>query len=265
MNLIRFLYSSVPLLLVLAVFLLPSLSFAQEGLTNCSGTDCSFCNLVDMANEIISWLIGVLFVVFAVIMVVAGFQLVTSGGNQTALDGAKSKLTNAIIGIIIVLAAWLIVDTLMKALVSGGELEKMGGLGPWNEIECTKQVKPISRDISSDPDSSAVTNTPTPGTAITPSGELTSYGGYQYDTAVVDKVKYLDENFNLTVSSGYRDPERNAAVGGSPTSHHLTGRAADYVGSEEALQAGKAWALQNGAREVLIHNAGSGRHLHVAW
>lgn len=33
----------------------------------------------------------------------------------------------------------------------------------------------------------------------------------------------------LTVTSGYRRPEVNAAVGGSPTSHHTAGMAADIT------------------------------------
>ena len=33
----------------------------------------------------------------------------------------------------------------------------------------------------------------------------------------------------LTISSGYRCPELNKAVGGSPTSHHLRGMAADIT------------------------------------
>lgn len=42
----------------------------------------------------------------------------------------------------------------------------------------------------------------------------------------------------LTVTSAYRSPEVNAAVGGSPTSDHMTGRALDFVpvsGSSEEL------------------------------
>ena len=111
---------------------------AQTGLVTCSGPDCGSCELVAMVNLIIVWLIGILFMVFAVMMVVAGFGLITSGGNQSALDAAKSKFTNAIVGIIIVLAAWLIVDTVMSGLVGGGE----SGWGPWSRVLCTTQMDP---------------------------------------------------------------------------------------------------------------------------
>ncbi len=75
----------------------------------------------------------------------------------------------------------------------------------------------------------------------------------------------------LTTTSGYRDPDHNAAVGGVPNSYHTkkdsdgVGRAMDFSGSAEAMQKGAEWARAHGATEALIHNAGSGQHLHVAW
>lgn len=68
------------------------------------------------------------------------------------------------------------------------------------------------------------------------------------------------------ITSGYRDPERNAAANGSPTSYHLVGDVLDiYVGSmskdsAEDLQAAFAPFFE----EVLYHDSGSGLHLHIA-
>ncbi|USN92226.1 MAG: lytic transglycosylase domain-containing protein [Candidatus Nomurabacteria bacterium] len=89
-----------------------------------------------MANGIVKWLIGVLMVVFAVLIVVAGFKLVTSGGNPGAKEDAKNMIANAIIGIIIVLAAWLMVDTVMKGLLIGGD-GRIDGKLFWSKIECS--------------------------------------------------------------------------------------------------------------------------------
>lgn len=75
----------------------------------------------------------------------------------------------------------------------------------------------------------------------------------------------------LTETSGYRDPQHNAEVGGVPNSYHTQldangdSRAYDFVGSAADMQNAAAWAKQNGATEVLIHNAGSGQHLHIAF
>jgi hypothetical protein len=69
----------------------------------------------------------------------------------------------------------------------------------------------------------------------------------------------------LKQTSGYRDPEHNRRVGGVPNSKHTQGTAIDFVGSAGDMQNAAAWARANGADEVLVHNAGSGQHLHVSW
>lgn len=115
-------------------------------LAQCSGPDCSACNLVYMANGLITWLIGILCIIFAVILAIAGVKLVTSGGNASALDAAKSSFTNAIIGFLIVLAAWLIVDTIMRGLIGNeGRLDNGGEVSGWlfwSEVTCQTQTEP---------------------------------------------------------------------------------------------------------------------------
>lgn len=106
---------------------------------------------------------------------------------------------------------------------------------------------------------------PAPTATKGPSGRLVSWGGYQFDESVLPRMQELAGRFGLRVSSGYRDPDRNRRAGGVPNSNHLTGRAGDFVGSAKAMHEAAAWARANGAREVLVHNAGSGMHLHVSW
>lgn len=125
---------------VFVVVFLPEMAAASPFVT-CSGVDCSACDLASMGNEILKWLIGMLFIVFAAIAAVGGFGLVTSAGNVEAKSAAKSKLTNAIIGIVIVLAAWLLVDTVMKGLLAGGTGD-IAGYGPWSSVKCQEQVSP---------------------------------------------------------------------------------------------------------------------------
>ena len=108
------------------------------GFIPCEGSGCSFCDFAVLGNNILNWLIGILMVVFAIIVTAAGFGLVTSAGNPEAKTKAKQRMTNAIIGLLIVLAAWLIIDTLMRAVLRGGEGEV--GSTPWSTIECTPQT-----------------------------------------------------------------------------------------------------------------------------
>lgn len=76
----------------------------------------------------------------------------------------------------------------------------------------------------------------------------------------------------LRLTSGRRSVERNRAVGGVPGSLHLIGRAVDFGGSAADLRRGYAFATRwgqpgtaTGPTEALIHNSGSGVHLHLAW
>lgn len=46
----------------------------------------------------------------------------------------------------------------------------------------------------------------------------------------------------MRVSSGYRSPAKNAAIGGSKKSHHMTCKACDFKDPDGALD---AWLLEN--------------------
>lgn len=152
-------------LATLVMFLVPlsSVDAQAGGFVPCDGPTCSACDLVSMINRIIVWLFGFVFVVFAVLMVVAGFGLVTSGGNQSALDAAKSKFQNALIGIIIMMAAWLIVDTLLRAILAGGTGQILN-YGPWSEVRCFVQEVPQEFvESSPEPADSVPTEPSVPG------------------------------------------------------------------------------------------------------
>lgn len=104
---------------------------------SCTGTDCQMCHFVQLANVIVDWLVRVLLLVFGIVAVVAGFGLVTSAGNPAAKNQAKDRMTNAFIGFLIVLAAWMAVDALLRGLA--GDDFGAGGDMAWNDIECVDQ------------------------------------------------------------------------------------------------------------------------------
>ena len=79
------------------------------------------------------------FLLFAVLAILAGFKLISSGGNSGALKEAKGSFTNAFIGLLIILSAWLIVDTLLRKLLPSGNGE-ISGYGPWASVQCANQV-----------------------------------------------------------------------------------------------------------------------------
>lgn len=146
-------------LTILTTILMLSLFWAEpvfaQGFVPCTGanvgggTACTECHFIQMGNTVLKWLIGVLFVVFAVVAAMGGFGLVTSGGNPEAKSAAKQKLVNALVGILIVLAAWLLVDTIIRGLLSDGSGKVNGTF--WYEVECGEQYVPTLIREEGDP------------------------------------------------------------------------------------------------------------------
>ncbi len=64
-------------------------------------------------------------------------------------------------------------------------------------------------------------------------------------------------------TSGYRSIEHNADVGGSVASKHVLGMARDYVAKDQAGLDQCAEAARRLGLWVLLHDVGSGNHVHV--
>ncbi len=106
----------------------------ETGFLTCTGLDCNLCDGLEIVNAITQWIIGIAILLAVCLLAVAGFRLVTSAGNRAAYEGAKKLFYNAMIGFIIILAAWTIIDTLLKVLATD-ETQELA-LGMWNEIDC---------------------------------------------------------------------------------------------------------------------------------
>ncbi len=83
----------------------------------------------------------------------------------------------------------------------------------------------------------------------------------------LEKVKAALGHVPIVITSGYRSPALNAAVGGSKTSAHMQGLAADVI----APQYGDALALARAVADIrslpydqLIHEKGSWLHIGLA-
>ena len=131
---------------------LPDQSYAQ--IVPCNGPNCQTCHFIQLGNNLLRWIIGAMVSICGIVIVVAGFKLVMSGSDSGARSSAKGMITNAIIGFIILLAAWLIVDTVLRTFVGG----TLPGFGPWNQIQCVTQPTVTG----------TVTPTPVPGTVTAP-------------------------------------------------------------------------------------------------
>lgn len=81
-------------------------------------------------NKVFSTLIGLMTIVaalwFMIQFITAGIQWISSGGEKSNLDQARDKITHSLIGLIIVVSAWIVIGLIGKVI--GLEILNPGAL-----------------------------------------------------------------------------------------------------------------------------------------
>lgn len=77
-------------------------------------------DIVPILRNIISFLAPAAGIAFFIMLLVGGYQFLTSGGDPKAAGGARNTLTFAVIGIILVVASWLILK--LVAQITGADV-----------------------------------------------------------------------------------------------------------------------------------------------
>lgn len=108
------------------------------------GSGCNICYLAVTAINIANFLIyDAALPAAAALVAIGGIMLLISGASEERRTLGKKMLTSTLIGIIIVLVAWLAVDTVMKIFTGTiGFTDSPAQLntewGPWNKVNPTK-------------------------------------------------------------------------------------------------------------------------------
>ncbi|GMX58928.1 MAG: hypothetical protein MCSN_5820 [Candidatus Microsyncoccus archaeolyticus] len=103
----------VPLFIIMFFLVAPLfIVSAQEVMTDSCETD-AVCSAIVKITEYITMLGGV---VVALFIILGGFLYATGGGNEKQVSTAKSMITCAIIGMVIILASNIIVTTVKNLL-----------------------------------------------------------------------------------------------------------------------------------------------------
>lgn len=106
----------VLLALTLLIVAVPALAQALPELIPCTD-DCTFQHLLQLVKNIINFIVAIAVPLASVVIMYAGIKLVLSRTNETERSEAKKVLWTAVWGLVIVLAAWLIVNTILVALL----------------------------------------------------------------------------------------------------------------------------------------------------
>jgi len=70
------------------------------------------------AMKIVNVVLQFLSVIFLVLILISGYQWMTSGGNEEQVTKAKKNLSNAVIGLVIILISWSIAYFILRRMVA---------------------------------------------------------------------------------------------------------------------------------------------------
>ncbi len=119
-------------------------SFNPDNTTSSNSTACQACDLASLIQNIINFLIGISIPLAAALFAYAGVLYFTSTGDHHKLDQAKQIFKDAFIGFVIVITAWLVINTLLHVLFSQSKVYN----GDWFTIKCsTQKDRPTTGNI----------------------------------------------------------------------------------------------------------------------
>jgi hypothetical protein len=95
----------------------------------CTSCPCGYGGVLQLIQNLMNVAVSLGVIAFILVAAYAGFSFMVNPTNPEGRSKAKSMLLNVVVGMVIVLAAWLFVDFIMKTLYNSNSK-----YGPWNEI-----------------------------------------------------------------------------------------------------------------------------------
>ncbi len=167
---------------------------------------CGTCEFVSLINNIIDFVLWFATLAATAMIMYGGFRLLTSGGDSSAKTTARNIITNVIIGYAIVLSAFLIINTLLAALASGGS---NSSLLHWNTIECLYPKTPTETAIPDFVDADVSTNL---GYSLGVIGGASS-DQYFANSTVVCSQTFLEQYFGSAAAQAACIASRESSCG----------------------------------------------------
>ena len=84
-----------------------------------SGMNCTAGTSVNqLIRTVINWMLGIAFGVAVLFLIIGGFWYITSAGNEETAEKGKGTAVNAIIGIIIIILSYVIVNVVSNLVAN---------------------------------------------------------------------------------------------------------------------------------------------------
>ena len=179
--------TNISTLAPLAFFFLPLIALAQaSGLVPCgnnalgdyvsntanymAATSCNFCNLAQLVQNIVNFLIMVSIPISVAMFAWAGIIMFTNAGNPKKITRAKSIFSSVFIGFIIAVSGWLVVQVILQTITNS----QFYNAASWTALSCTAD-RPRNANIANVISGNGLQSVPTtPGNPTTPGGDSTT-------------------------------------------------------------------------------------------
>ena len=106
---------------IMTIMTAPMLAFAQISRNfQCdpsTGLNCQNTDINGLIRTVINWLLGIAFGVAVLFLIIGGFWYITAAGNEETAEKGKGTVINAIIGIVIIILSYVIINV-VSTLVS---------------------------------------------------------------------------------------------------------------------------------------------------
>ena len=129
----------LPFLLVPLVLLVPHITYAATtdffgpivaGECNCPGGAAAWGCVMGTLQALMNVAVSLGVVLITIFIAWAGVAYLSAPISAEGRDKAKQRLINAIFGLLIMLGAWLLVDSIMKVIYNSSNVQ----FGPWNTL-----------------------------------------------------------------------------------------------------------------------------------
>jgi hypothetical protein len=217
---------------------------AQLGAGKQSAPDFK-CVLATMQN-VVNFAISIGVIIFVLVCAYAGFLFMFSSINAENKSKAKNILTNAVVGLLLALAAWLLVDFIMKTLYN----EKWG---PWNSIlgnagnMCLTTTTPPTATGSTGAGDGVTTVTPpdTGTTGSTPSGIPANGSVTQAGGSCAGNTAACGPNLRCGTSADGANKDRCISTGTATASTFRVGDSVECTRTGTTYSAGTVASVPN--------------------
>lgn len=108
------------LVLVTGLVLAPLAAMAIPAIncTDLNGVNCQATSVNGLIKTVINWLLGIAFGIAVLFLIIGGFWYITSAGNEETAEKGKGTAINAIIGIVIIILSYVIVNVISNLVTN---------------------------------------------------------------------------------------------------------------------------------------------------